>query len=395
MMNGLNFNRSVFMLFLPFVSFLVVEGVYAQTSAEEKDEFALFESTPESAPAPKKEKPRESAPLFAPTPASSQDTDANIDRLKNEIRNDPQNVYLIVELAENFIEKGDYEKGTLLLWKQVDKLDRDQLLVLARAHEKRNEPGEMIRALNIILSKKEKDVEALTLLGRAYLLQKKNKDAMETYKKAVEINPKYEPAYRGLVDLYEKRTPPNIYELRILFQDMLENIGPRYQYYVKLCELNTMDNTHEPAIKDCKAAIAKNSKEADPYVYLGISYRAIGEEKKGLKTLKKAADDFPESELAQFTYAKTLEEKKDFVEAMNFFKAATDANGKSARSWLGLAAAAFEIRKYEVAIIAYKNACKYDKKNAATFRKAAATLRNARNSEWTEKYATASEHCTY
>lgn len=395
MMNVLNFNRLLFVLFLPFVSLLVAEETCAQTSAEDKDEFALFESAPETKPAPTKKKPTALPATSTPSPLSPQDIEANIDRLKKEIRISPQKLSLLVELAENYFKKGDYEKATVLLWKNVDKLSRENLLLLARAHEKRQEPTEMLRALQIILSKKESDIEALTLMGKAYLLQKKNKDAMESYKKALDFNPKYEPAYQGLVELYEKRTPPNMYELRILFQDMLDNIGPRYQYFVKLCEINTMDKTHELAIKDCRAAIAKNSKVADPYVYLGLSYRATGEEAKGLKALKKAALDFPKSELAQYTYAKTLEEKKDFVEAMNSFKSATNADDKSARSWLGLASSAFEIRKYEVALIAFKNACKYDKKNAANFRKAAATLRNAGNSEWAEKYATASEHCTF
>lgn len=377
MMNRQNFNRCLLIVFLPFVSFLITEGAKAQTSDEGKKDIFQSEDSPEAASTP------------------AQNADSNIERLKGELNNDPENIYLILELAENYNGKGAYDKASALLWKHVDKLDREALLVLARTHEKGKEPGEMIRALNLVLAKKAKDLEALTLMGKAHLLQKKNKEAMESYKKVVEINPKYEPAYRGLIELYEKRNPPNLYELRILYQDMIDNIGPRYRYYVKLCEINTMDNTHEAAIKACKSAIAKNSKEAEPYVYLGLSLRATGEELKGIKTLRKAADEFPDSELAQYTYAKTLEEEKNYVEAMNLFKAGTEANGKSARSWLGLASTAFEIRKFEVSLIAFKNACKYDNKNAAAFRKATATLRNARNSEWVDKFATAAEHCTY
>lgn len=377
MKHGLNFNRSLFILFLSFVSFQDVGAKESPTSEGVKDDFALFESSEDSTPVKK-------------SPASS-----DVEQLKTEIRKDPKKLDLIVRLAEAYVEKGDFEKATLLLWKQVDKLDRNALLVLARAHESRKEPLEMIRALNILIAKNAKDVEALTLMGNAYLLQKKNKDAMESYKSAVEINSKYEPAYRGLIDLYEKRTPPNLYELRILFQDMIDNIGPRFQYYSKLCEINTMDSTYEPAIQSCNSAIAKNANVADPYVYLGLSYRATGEEQKGIQALKKAANKFPDSELAQFSYAKALEEQKNYVDAMKVYKAGTDANKKSARSWLGLANSAFEIRKYEVALLAFSNSCKYEKKNAAAFRKAAAILRNARTPEWSERFVTAAEGCGY
>ncbi|MFM6930350.1 MAG: O-linked GlcNAc transferase, partial [Bdellovibrio sp.] len=65
------------------------------------------------------------------------------------------------------------------------------------------------------------------------------------------------------------------------------------------------------------------------------------------------------------------------------------------RSWLGLASASFDMKKYEVALIAYKNACKFDKKNAVAFRRATTVLRNSRNSEWSGKFESASENCTF
>lgn len=298
-------------------------------------------------------------------------------------------------LAEGMIEKEQYSQATKLLWKHIDTMERADILVLAKAHEKAKEPMEMIRALNLILSKNQKDAEVLTLIGKAHLLQKKPKDAREKFAAALEVNKKYEPAYNGLIELYGNTDKPNYYELRILFQDMIENIGARHQYLVKLCEINTLDGTFEAAIKECKAAITKKTKLADAYVYLGLSYRATGDEQKGLNTLKKAANEFSNSELAQYTYAKILEEKKNYIQALEYFKAGTDIDEKSARSWLGLANSSFELRKYDVAIDAFRKACKFERRNAAAFRKAASILRNQRNTEWAEKYISASEHCTF
>ncbi|UXR65807.1 tetratricopeptide repeat protein [Bdellovibrio bacteriovorus] len=387
-----------------------------------KDEFSLFEeelkekpsATPAKPPAvpkvtaptvtaPKVDTPATpsaptapSVPVAAPIPAPATETaEQKIERLKTEIRKSPKNSGLIVDLAEELYNKEEYEKVTLLLWKHVDKIDRRGLLLLARSHEKRKEPTEMIRALNVAIGKDQKDYEAYSLMGNAYLLQKKNHDAMESYKRATELNPKYEPAYDGLVNLYENRDVPNLYELRILFQDMVQSIGPRPQYLRKLCEINTRDGTYEPAVQSCKEAIQKDPKTADAYVYLGIAYKELGQDATALKTLKKAAADFPTSELAQFNYGRLLEDQKSYIEAMKVYKAGTEANAKAARSWLGLATTSFELRKYDISLLAYKNACKFDKKNAVAFRRATTVLRNAKNSKWTDQFEVASDNCTF
>ncbi len=228
----------------------------APTSGQAKDEFAEFEKD-----APKE--PAKKTPTTKPAPpaARNETNEEKVERLKKEIRSGPKNISLVVQLAEEFYKKEDYEKATLLLWKHIDKLDRKGLLLLVRAHEKRQEHADMIRALNILIGKDEKDYEAYSLMGNANSIARKSKDALESYKKAIELNSKYEPAYNGLIDLYEKREPPNLYELRILYQDMIDNIGARPVYFRKLCEINTLDGTFEPAIESCKMAISKRREE--------------------------------------------------------------------------------------------------------------------------------------
>ncbi|QLY25410.1 tetratricopeptide repeat protein [Bdellovibrio sp. KM01] len=326
------------------------------------------------------------------TPTSGQD---KVEALKAEIKKDPKNTKLVVQLAQEFYTQKDYEKVTLLLWKQIDKLDRQAILLLAKAHEARQETGDMIRALNNLISKNDKDFEAYSLLGNAYTMQKKPKEALENYKLAIESNPKFEPPYNALMKMYETRQPPNYYEMRILAQDMIDNMGKKAEYLAKLCEINTNDGTFEAGVTSCRETIQKDPKIADAHVNLGLSMKGMGEDDKAKATLKKAADSFPKSEFAQYTYGHLLEEDKSSIEAMKYFKVGSEADPKSARSWLGLATTSFDIKKYEVALIAYKNACKYDKKNAVAFRKATTVLRNSRVSEWVGKFESASENCTF
>lgn len=383
-MSGLNFNRYTYNLILAFVSFLIVTPSHAQTSGQTADEFELFEEEIKgtSKPAPSKK--------IAPNNHASSVAEP---LRKNETPAKSPGKASISHTAEEHFKNGEYDKVTKLLWPQIDKIDRKSLLLLAKSHEMRKEASELIRAVNILLGKDAKDFEAHTLLGNAHLLEKKNKDAMESYKKALEFNARYEPAYDGLIRLYGERNPPNLYELRILYQDMIDTIGARPVYLRKLCEVNTQDNTFEAAIQTCKEAIIKDSSVADPYVYLALSYAGMGEDKRAQSGLKKAAKDFPKSELAQFQYAKTLEDQKNYVDAMKFYKLATEADAKSARSWLGLANTSFEIRKYDIALPAYKLACKFDKKTAVSFRRATTVLRNNRNSEWVGRFESSSENC--
>jgi tetratricopeptide (TPR) repeat protein len=301
----------------------------------------------------------------------------------------------LTQTAQELFNKGEYDKVTNLLWKDVDKIDRAGFILLARAHEKRNEPGDMARAMNLLIGKDQKDFEAHTYLGVAFLMQKKNKDAMESFKRAIELNSKFEPAYNGLIKMYETRNPPNLYELRILYQDMIDNIGSRPQYLSKLCEINTQDGTYEIALANCREAIIKDPHIASNHVNLAICLKATGDEANSAATLKKAALKFPTSEIAQYEYAKLLEEQKNFIDAVKYYKAATEAGPTSAKAWMGLASTSFEIRKFEVSLIAYKNGCKFDRKNAAAFRKATTILRNNRNTEWSGKFESASENCTF
>lgn len=392
----LNFICFLFVLSLSFVSFLNTSSAKTSTSGGENTENPPVEifnlddetpiKTPRTSPSSKTDEEKKRPPA-----TSMED---KIENLKDQIRKSPQNIQKIIDLAELFYERADYEKTTLLLWKQIDKLDRKGLMLLARAHEKRKEPAEMIRALNIQLGKNDKDFEAHTLIGNAYSLQKKSKDALEHYKTAIELNDKYEAAYLAVEQLYEQRNPPNLYELRILFQDMIEKMGPRAEYLEKLCNVNSQDDsTIESAIESCKQATQKNPKAADAFVNLGTSLKLSGKTDQGIAVLKKAAQDFPKSEYAQYTYGRVLEDQKNTIEAMRLYKAGADANPTSARSWMGLANTAFDIKKYEIALIAFKNACRYDKKNAVAFRRATTFLRNNKTTDWIRQFEAGSEAC--
>lgn len=299
----------------------------------------------------------------------------------------------LLTTAEADFKKGDYDKVTDLLWKNLDQLDRKGLLLLAVAHEKKKEPANMIKVANMLTSKNPKDYEAFYLIGSAHLMMNKKKsEALESLKTSLEINPKYLPAYEKIAEMYEQTK--NHYELRILYQDMIDNIGRKPEFLTKLCEINTLDKQEDQALLLCKEAMQKDPKVASNYVYLGIVQKHGGEIEVAKKSLKTAAEIHSKSEFAQFTYAELMDEQKDYLSASKYYQNCTAADPKSSRCWIGFARSSFEIRKYEQALDAYKKACKLDQKTAVAFRKATTALRNTREGTWLQQYEAASESCS-
>lgn len=299
----------------------------------------------------------------------------------------------LLTTAEAAFKKGEYDKVTDLLWKNIDKLERKELLLLAVAHEKKKEPANILKVTNILTGKNAKDYEAFYLSGSAYLMMnKKDSEALEALKTSIEINPKYQPAYEKLGEMYEKKK--NNYELRILYQDMLDNIGHKVEFLTKLCDINTKDNQEDQALAMCNEAIQKDPKIADNSVNLGITQLHAGDTDEAKKTLKAAAESHTKSELAQYTYGDLLETQKNYLEASKYYQAGTVADPKSSRCWLGYAKSAFEIHKYDAALEAFKKACKLDNKTAVHFRKATTALRNTKEASWTKQFESASEACS-
>jgi tetratricopeptide (TPR) repeat protein len=294
--------------------------------------------------------------------------------------------------AEAAFKKGDYEAVTKLLWKNIESLDHRELVLLALAHEKKKEAANMLKVANILTSKDPKDFQGFYLTGTAHWMNKKSAEALEALKTTLELNPKYQPAYDRLAEMYEQKN--NMYELRILYQDMVEQLGPKPEFLSKLCEINATDFTEDQAIKYCKEALAKDPRRADNQVYLGLTRLHAGDKEEAKKVLKSAADAHTKSEFAQYSYASLLDDEKNFLEASKYYNAGVVADPKASRSWLGYAKASFEIQKFEQALEAFKKACKLDRKMAVSFRKAANLLKASKDATWVAPYETASESCS-
>lgn len=299
----------------------------------------------------------------------------------------------LVAKSRQLESKGEFDKIPALLWPHIEHLDRPGVLMLIKAHTALKDWNEVIRATNLLLSKNPKDTEALTYLGRAqFKRQKKADEAKETLKKAIESNPKFRPAYEVLAEIYEK----NPYEQRLLYQDMVDALGPQPDLLTKLCTINTNDGENEQGESYCRKAVVADEKIPDNHVNLGLIAKQKGEPEQAQKILKVAADRFTKSEFAQYENAAFLEGQKNWVDSYKYYDACLRTSADSERCAVGLGNTGVQLKKYERALEAYKIACKKNgRKNAAFVRRSAVVVRQRAEGSWAEKFEELSERCSF
>jgi tetratricopeptide (TPR) repeat protein len=293
--------------------------------------------------------------------------------------------------AEAAFRQNNFPKVIQLLSPQVEKLDRKELLLLAGAYSHEKNPTAAIKVYTAALSKNSKDVEVKTLLGLDQLALKQEKEALQTLKEALEIDKKYLPAYQALISIYENRK--NKYELRLLYQDMIANIGERAEFVTKLCELTTMDGLYDLAFSYCERGMKLSPTEPANFVFFGIANSETGHPAQAKGYLKKASTTFPQSELAQYEYGKYLSDNKNFIAAYEVFKKAVAADSKATRSLLGLAQSSFEIQKYAESLTSFSSLCALDKTSLPYFRRATNSLRTLKSADWLKKFEQAVDSC--
>ncbi len=318
-------------------------------------------------------------------------TSSLLKKLEADLKANPKNRPALDALAQEYFNRADYDLCTKLLWKHIDTLDRKEMILLSKAHLQKKEYSEAIRMTQMLISKNEKDEEAHTLMGQAHLIAGREKEALNSFKTATEINGSYQPAYDGLIAVYEKRS--NLYELRIIYQDMIEKLGERPEFLTKLCDINTTDALNDPAAEFCRKAIQKSESTPENHVNLGLVHKNLGDLVKAQEKLKTTAERFTQSLYAQITYARFAEEKSDFIESFRFYSNCLRIAPDNEQCLVGHGVTGAQIQKLDEAYQSLKKACSKDRKNAVAVRKIVILLKGAKKNDWVRKFESLSEKC--
>jgi tetratricopeptide (TPR) repeat protein len=293
--------------------------------------------------------------------------------------------------AEKAFSQKNYAEVVRLLMPNLAHLSRNGLIALGKSQSELKNTTAALKAFSAGMALDAKDVELKSLYGRELIRAGKDKDGMTVLKEVLDASPKYLPAYRILIEHYEKKK--NKYELRLIYQDLVEKFGEKPEFVTKLCELTTMDGLFDLSKKYCTLGVSQTPREPENYVYLGLTFKYTQLPDEAERYLKRAADSFSKSNLAQLNYAQFLEDKKSFVQAFKYYGRAVAADAASVPGLIGLGNTGLEIQKLAESLDAFQKACKLDKTTIAAFRKATNTLRLARNEAWKRKFEVGVELC--
>lgn len=358
-------------------------AIFHASAAEGPSELELeLENTPPQAPKKSSQSEKSKSPVAEPTKNSARPTAS--EARGNEI--DAK-----IDQAQKLYDAKKYKDAIAVLRPLNDKLPRAGLLLLARSYSANGEVLDEIRTLDLCLAKNPKDYVVKTVYGQALIREKRFEDGIAAFQEARQLNPRYKPAYEVMVKELEQKGER--YEARNVLNDMIKVFGPQAEFYTSLCRLYAADNYNEKSVEICGEAINKDSHIPENHVYLGLALMDREELDRATKVLTHAATRFPRSEPVQSAMGSLYFTKKDIVRSFKYYKAATSADPKSARAWVGYATAALNLQKNEEALDGYVKACKLDRMTTKEFRLALIELRKRHDNIWRSKFENAIGNC--
>lgn len=295
--------------------------------------------------------------LYAPT-AFAEDIEA----LKKQLDASPESLKTRQSLAKAYLESEKPELAIEVLKPKLENLNAEGLLLLAKSFENTKDALNEQKTLEQLTVNFPQFVAGFVAFGDFYFRSSQAKsdpklilNSASNFRSAIELNAGYRPAYDGLMKVYE--FSKNWYEVRVLLGDMVLRFGKRPDLLGKLCQRNTLDGFFVSARKFCLEAIGVDGKNPDNYVYLSLVENNEGNIKKAESILKMVTTKFPKSEFALSNYGDFLIQQKNLPSAQKSYQAAVQAEPKGFRAQIGLAKTSFELKKYELALEAYKEAC--------------------------------------
>lgn len=295
--------------------------------------------------------------------------------------------------AKQFLKSRKPNEAVLLLEEHATNLDSEGLKILAEAYLVSKRKADAIKIFELLMARNIKDDNMRIQLAELYLeTEPNNKKSIRLYREIMESSPKpILPAYMGLLAIF--RQEKNYYEMRTLLEVMINHFGKRPPFLSELCKLYYEGNFPESAISTCQEATKIAKDLADNHVYLGLTYQQLNKKEQATKILTQAAKLYPGSELAQWAAGNVYMATNDYFSAFGYFENGVKVNPESGRSHLGLAQAACELKKFEIAYNSFKKACTKEKTAAPLFKKCAAELFKLKESLWYKRYMDAAYSC--
>lgn len=132
--------------------------------------------------------------------------------------------------------------------------------------------------------------EAYFERGKVYLYFERFEEAEEDFKKVIQINPSFKDVYSYLAQIEIQRGN----DKKAMEYLSKVTTGGDYKYYYNLGKIFLNAKSYKAAIENFTKALEDNKYLVDGYYLRAKAYEAVGEYKKAIEDLKKAATLMPE-----------------------------------------------------------------------------------------------------
>ncbi len=193
-----------------------------------------------------------------------------------------------------------------------------------------------------------KNERAYVGLGQVYKAQGKLADSEQALKKAMNLNPKNDRAYFELGQLY--RDQGKFPQAEDLFKKAVELNPKNDNAYVGLGWFyRVQGKSRQPAEESFKKAIDLNPKNDCAYFELGWLYRDQGKLLQAEESFKKAINLNPKNEPAYVGLGQVYRDQGKSLQAKDLFKKSIELNPKNDRTYGAISVLYAEIGKPELA----------------------------------------------
>lgn len=309
--------------------------------------------------------------------------------LTENVRINPKNIKSRLFLADHYFDKGQWQETIDILNPVIEEIPDHSLYQVSHSYFELNKVRQALAIVEILLSRPQVKTEHRLLAVNIYgaqidslnqSLQSKEwlDKLIQTLKEAQAQDPSNRQIYEAWLASLEKYMPEYAtWALRVM-EDMQSNQVPlRPKDYSRLCQYNHMANFPKAAKVSCNQALIKDPGNPSNLIYLGQSHIENGDEKTGKRMLASVGKKFSDSEEALWATANSYLESKNISAAYQYFKKASAHKEAQPRSFLGLAKAAFQLKKYEVSLQAFVEHCQRTKILDQEFRRASGLLKNS------------------
>jgi tetratricopeptide (TPR) repeat protein len=303
--------------------------------------------------------------------------------------------------AQKLVKASQWKETIALLSPNMEKLSPKGSLMLASAYAETRDWFNVAKVFAGLSEKLPMDAEIFYAHGDALLksaasgnpTERRNREnqAVEALRKAIQLNRKFQPAHRALVNYFLASKMNN--DAREGLEEMVEIFGERDEIFSDLCRSYTLDGFYAQSVNSCRRALELAPQMPDNFIYLAQAHFDHDEKQKAETLLLKAAGLFEKSEFAQYGAGQFFISKGNWAVAQKYLNAAVKNDPKSIRAHSSLGKACFELGQFTAALENMLIACKGRSALQEELLTAASRLRVKGDAKTAGQFAQAAVNC--